>query len=87
MPFFFFLVMAFWSSVLGGAFYFVRRYVRAIERRSDQEGALTELRTRLLAVEELSETLRSEVARLESTQEFTTRLLERGASAASPPRP
>jgi cell division protein FtsB len=79
------LGVAFWGTVLGGGFYFVRRYVRAVERRAGQEESLAALQARVATLEELIEGMRAEVDRLESGQEFTTRLLaDRAKSSSSP---
>lgn len=53
--------VTFWGAVLGGSFYFVRRYVRAIERREGAESELSAFRQR--------------VAVLEARQESADRLL------------
>jgi len=79
------LAIAFWGTVLGGGFYFARRYVRAAERRASQEETLAELRARVATLEELVDGMRSEVERLEAGQEFTTRLLAERSRSASPP--
>ena len=79
------LGVGFWGTVLGGGFYFVRRYVRAVERRAVQEESLAALQARVATLEELIDGLRGEVDRLETGQEFTTRLLaERAKSSSSP---
>ena len=67
--------VAFWGSALGGGFYLARRYVRAVERRSSDGEQLAELRDRVIALEEAAELTRSDVARLDSRQEFTSNLL------------
>ena len=72
---FVFVVIAFWVTVLGGGFYLVRRYIRAVEHRGKDEIDLAELRTRIIALEDALETTRSDVERLEAGQEFTSRLL------------
>ena len=79
-----FFGMAFWGCVLGGGFYFVRRYVRAIERRGTEDQTVVELRARLSTMEELVDSLRADVSRLEDGQEFTTRLLTSGPRAGKP---
>lgn len=79
------LGFTFWGAVLGGGFYFVRRYVRAVERRASQEETLTELRSRVATLEELVDGMRTEVDRLETGQEFTTRLLAERSRATSTP--
>ena len=80
-----FLGIAFWGSVLGGGFYFIRRYVRAIERRGTDDQLVAELRARLSTMEELLDGLRVDVTRLEESQEFTTRLLTSGRRASTQP--
>jgi hypothetical protein len=72
--------LAFWGPVAGGAFYLVRRYIRAIERRGSDQTELTELRARVAALEDGLDTTRSDVARLEEGHEFTTRLLAERSS-------
>ena len=72
---FLFVAVAFWGIVLGGGFYFIRRLVRAAERRVDNQSELTELRARVAALEDGHETTRSDVERLEEGHEFTSRLL------------
>ena len=67
--------MAFWFSVLGGGFYFARRYVRAVEARTDKDAALNELRARVQTLEDALDGTQRDVQRLEAAQEFTTRLL------------
>jgi len=67
--------LAFWGTALGGAFYFVRRYIRAVERRGTDQIELAELRARIAALEEGLESTRSDVHRLEEGHEFTARLL------------
>jgi hypothetical protein len=70
-----FAAMAFWGSALGGVFYFARRYIRAVERRTGSETELAELRERVAGLEDALDLTRREVERLETAQEFTTRLL------------
>lgn len=80
------LGVAFWGTALGGGFYFVRRYVRAVERRASQEESLAALQARVATLEELVDGMRAEVERLQPGQEFTTRLLaERAKSPSSQP--
>jgi hypothetical protein len=67
--------IAFWGSALGGTFYFARRYIRAVERRTGGEAELAELRERVAGLEDALDVTRREVERLETAQEFTTRLL------------
>ncbi len=43
--------VAFWGSALGGAFYFARRYVRALERRVADESEIAALRERVAQLE------------------------------------
>lgn len=82
MPAFFIAAILFWASVIGTGFYFVRRYVRAVERRAGSDRALEALSERLLRVEEALETTRSELARLEEGHDFTQRLLAERADKA-----
>jgi hypothetical protein len=77
--------VAFWGTVLGGGFYFVRRYVRAVERRASQEENLVALQARITTLEELVDGMRTDVERLETGQEFTTRLLAERSHSSSPP--
>ena len=79
-----FFAVAFWGSVLGGGFYFVRRYVRAIERRGTEDQTVAELRARLTTMEELVDSLRNDVSRLEEGHEFTTQLLTSGRRPSLP---
>jgi len=67
--------IVFWPTVIGTGFYFVRRYVRAVERRAGSDVALAALGERLLRVEEALETTRTEISRLEEGHDFTQRLL------------
>jgi hypothetical protein len=67
--------IAFWGTVLGGGFYFARRYARALEGRTGHEAELVELRERVNALEDALDVTRREVERLETAQEFTTRLM------------
>jgi hypothetical protein len=67
--------VAFWGSVLGGGFYFARRYVRAFEARSGDEAELAALRARVQSLEELLDATRHDVDRLESAHELTTKML------------
>jgi hypothetical protein len=67
--------VAIWSAILGGGFYFARRFARAFERRRDNEEALLMLGQRLAALEESMEIVREDVERLDAGQDFTTRLL------------
>jgi hypothetical protein len=71
--------VAFWGSVLGGGFYFVRRYVRAVESRVVKDAELLEMRQRILALEESLDATQRDVERLEAAQEFTPRLLNPGS--------
>ena len=68
-------------GIVGGVFYFVHRYLRVIERRSGNAAILGDLQARIAALEEASETTRSDIVRLETGQEFTTRLLGTRANA------
>jgi hypothetical protein len=76
--------VAFWGTVLGGGFYFVRRYVRAVERRTSQEENVAALQARLATLEELLDGMRADIQRLEAGQEFTARLLTERAQTSSP---
>ncbi|MDQ3697353.1 MAG: hypothetical protein M3373_04925 [Gemmatimonadota bacterium] len=79
------VVLTFWVAVFGGGFYFVRRYVRAVERRTNQDEAVAELLARVASMEEVVDDLRTDVERLVTGQEFTTRLLaDRSRSTSSP---
>ena len=58
--------------------------MRAVERRAGQEESVAALQARVATLEELIDGMRAEVDRLETAQEFTTRLLaERGKSSSS----
>jgi hypothetical protein len=72
--------IAFWPAVFGTGFYFVRRYIRAVERRAGSEVVLATLSERLLRVEEALEATRTELSRLEEGHEFTQRLLAERSS-------
>ena len=85
MPPFMVAAILFWPTVIGTGFYFVRRYVRAVERRSGSIGTLDAISERLLRVEEALETTRAEMARIEEGNEFTQRLLSERASARRDP--
>ncbi|MEP6729923.1 MAG: hypothetical protein ABJE10_04750 [bacterium] len=69
------MAVAFWGSILGSGFYFARRFARAAEARSANGAHLTELTQRVLALEEALDGARRDIERLETGQEFTTRLL------------
>ena len=86
MPAFMIVAMLFWPAVIGTGFYFVRRYVRAVERRAGSDGALEALSERLLRVEDALETTRSDLARLEESHDFTQRLLAERAGKPELPR-
>ena len=75
MPGLMYVGIGIWTAILGGSFYFARRFVRAIERRRDNEEALSGIGQRLAALEDSTEGLRADVSRLDAGQEFTTRLL------------
>lgn len=77
--------LGFWATLVGGGFYFVRRYVRAVERRSGGDETSAQLQTRVAALEEFVGTIQRDVERIDQGQEFTTRLLERGPRSAVPP--
>ena len=66
----------FWSIVLGGGIYAVRRYLSILERRVGNEAELAALRQRVADLEEGLDDVRASVDRLDAGQEFTTRLLE-----------
>ncbi len=85
MPPFIIAAILFWPTVIGTGFYFVRRYVRAVERRSGSSATLDAISERLLRVEEALETTRAEMARIEEGNEFTQRLLSERASARRDP--
>lgn len=76
-----YVVPAFWLGIVGGGFYFVRRYVRAVEGRAHQDRAVAALEARVASLEELFEGMEKDVERLEDGQAFTSRLL------ADRPRP
>lgn len=65
------VAMLFWAAVIGTGFYFIRRYVRAVERRAAADGTREALGERLLLVEEGLESMRSDLARLEESRDFT----------------
>jgi cell division protein FtsB len=60
---------------LGTATYFVRRFIRAFERRTEVNADVAALRERLVQLEETSEATERDVMRLQAAQEFATRLL------------
>lgn len=68
-------VMLFWSIVLGGGIYSVRRYLRILESRAGNDAELVSLRERVVALEDSVEDVRGSVERLDAGQEFTTKLL------------
>ncbi len=76
--------LTFWVGVFGGGFYFLRRYVRAVERRTNQNEAVADLRARVASLEEVVDGLRTDVERLETGQEFTTKLLTDRSRSAPP---
>jgi membrane protein implicated in regulation of membrane protease activity len=67
--------VVFWTAVLGGSAYAVRRFLRAYERRTGNETELAALRERVAAVEESLESVQGSLERLNASQEFTTKLL------------
>ena len=77
--------VVFWSAILGGGAYFLRRFVRAAEQRSAAPSELFTLRDRVAALEAALEETRSDIRQLSEGQEFTARLLDtttaRGKSA------
>lgn len=52
MPIFLIAAFAFWGTVLGGGFYFIRRYLKVLEARNTDAAQLTEMRARIDALEE-----------------------------------
>jgi hypothetical protein len=79
------VVLTLFVSIVGGVFYFIHRYMRVLERRSGDSSKLTEIQARMDALEEAAETTRSDIARLETGQEFTTRLLSIRARSGEGP--
>lgn len=79
--YFFGTAIVFWSVVLGGGAYAVRRFLRAYERRVGSDAELTALRDRVTALEESLDTVQGSLERLSAGQEFTTKLL--GARSGS----
>ena len=79
------VVLTLFIGIVGGVFYFVHRYLRVIERRSGDAAKITDFQARIVALEEASETMRTDIVRLETGQEFTTRLL--GTRTSSGERP
>ena len=73
--------VVFWSVVLGGGIYAVRRFLRAYERRTGNEAELAALRERVSALEESMDSVQGSVERLNAGQEFTTKLLGTRSSA------
>jgi hypothetical protein len=67
--------VGFWSVVLGGAFYFARRFVRVFERHRTDNATIAALQQRIAALEDSMDGVRDDVERLSDGQEFTTRLL------------
>ena len=74
------------AAVIGGGFYFIRRYVRAIERRSGGDVQLNDLVRRIAALEDATDSTRRDIERLEVGQEFTTRLLGNRSGPGERPR-
>lgn len=74
-PLVFVAAVAFWGTVLGGGLYFARRLVRAVESRRNDESELLELRRRIASLEETNERTQRDVERLETSQDFTNKLL------------
>jgi cell division protein FtsB len=60
---------------LGTTAYFVRRIIRALERRTEVNAEVAALRERLTQLEETSDATERELMRLQAAQEFATRLL------------
>ena len=75
MPDLMYVGFAIWGVILGGGGYLGLRFVRAFERRQDNQTALSALAQRLTALEDSMESLRGDVERLNDGHEFTTRLL------------
>lgn len=76
MPHLMLVGIGIWSAILGGGSYFAWRFVRVLERRRDNDAALSALTERLAALEDSLEAMSSTVERLEAGQAFTARLLE-----------
>ena len=79
-----YVVPAFWLGIVGGGFYFVRWYVRAVEGRTHQDRTVAALETRVASLEAQFDDMERNVERLENGQEFTTRLLADRPNAPSP---
>src|SRR5438309_195430 len=75
------LSMLFPFILLGTGAYFTRRWVRAVERRSEAAAELVECRARIAELEDSQESLQRDVMRLQAGHEFTTQIL--GARVAS----
>jgi len=75
----FILERLFWVGLAGTGVYLGVRHLRASERRS---GAVevNELRNQVQQLQETVDTLRSDLDRLQESQDFTTRLLSERSS-------
>jgi hypothetical protein len=60
---------------LGTTAYFVRRFLRAYERRTEVNAELGTLRDRVAQLEDATDTAEREIMRLQAAQDFATRLL------------
>ncbi len=60
---------------LGTAAYFAQRFARAQEKTGQHQRDVTELRQRMESIEEALDASQRDVARLETAQAFTNRLL------------
>ena len=69
------LGIVFWSIMLGGGIYAVRRFLGILERRTESKVELAALQQRVAALEEALDDVRGSVERLDAGQEFTTKLL------------
>jgi prefoldin subunit 5 len=69
------LSLLFWIVVIGGGFALAMRFVRAFERRGNDQRELSELRDKVARLEESIESVTNQVERVAEAQQFTTRLL------------
>ena len=69
--------------LLGTGAYFARRWVRAIERRSEAAAELAECRARIAELEESQEGLQRDIMRLQAGHEFTTQILSARVASGS----
>lgn len=60
---------------MGTVAYFIRRYLRAMERRGEDRVALTHLSQRVEQLEDALDASQRDIVRLEAAQQFTSRLL------------